>query len=52
MCKIMTNNWDELENIFRGKHGLKYNGPDLDAMKAISKAHKNRSLVEFDLAIQ
>jgi len=35
------------EDIVTGKMAQKYQGRDIDAMKAIAQAHKNRSLSEF-----
>lgn len=47
MCKIMLNATDEVVQLLTGKNGVKYSGKDLDAMRAMMKAHKNQSLVEF-----
>jgi 26S proteasome regulatory subunit N6 len=47
MCKIMLNATDEVTQLMTGKNGIKYSGKDLDAMRAMMKAHKNQSLVEF-----
>ena len=38
---------DEVQNIVSGKLALKYVGQDIDAMKAVAKASKNRSLADF-----
>ena len=38
--------------ILNGKTALKYAGPEVDAMRAVSKAAKNRSLKEFEAAVQ
>ena len=47
LCKIMTNNNEDIQIILNGKYGLKYAGIDLDAMKAVAKANANKSLNEF-----
>ena len=30
-----------------GKHGIKYAGPEIELMKKIAAAHKEKSLLEF-----
>jgi 26S proteasome regulatory subunit N6 len=47
LCKIMMNHTEEVNSILHGKFGLKYAGAELDAMKAVTLAHSNRSLKEF-----
>ena len=39
LCKIMTNNYDDINQILSGKHGLKYAGKDLQAMKEITGSY-------------
>jgi 26S proteasome regulatory subunit N6 len=39
---------DEVQNIVSGKLALKYVGSNIDAMKAVAKASKNRSLADFN----
>ncbi|KAJ1978556.1 26S proteasome regulatory subunit rpn6 [Dimargaris xerosporica] len=51
LCKIMLNQSDDVNSITNGKLALKYPGPDVDAMKAVAKAHQNRSLHEFEKAL-
>jgi len=42
---------DDVNAIVNGKYGLKYPGRDIDAMKAIAKVYANRSLKEFQEAL-
>jgi 26S proteasome regulatory subunit N6 len=51
MSKIMLNTPDEVLNIVSGKLALKYSGSNIDAMKAISHASKERSLADFQAAL-
>lgn len=51
LCKIMLNLPDDVHSIMNGKVALKYAGRDVDAMKAVAKAHQNRSLQEFEKAL-
>jgi len=47
MSKIMLNLPEEVLNIVSGKLALKYKGSEIEAMKKISHAAKNRSLADF-----
>lgn len=49
LCKIMTNNAEDVPSIISSKAGLKYVGMELDAMKAVAKAYQDRSLQEFQV---
>lgn len=51
MCKVMTNNSDDVQNIITSKAGSKYTGRQVDAMKAIAAAHTARSLGQFEQAL-
>lgn len=51
LSKIMINSPDEVQSVLSGKIALKYSGPDIDAMRAIATAHKNRSIEEFQKAL-
>lgn len=48
LCKIMLDLPDEVITLLSGKLALKYNGTDLEAMKAIATAAKKRSLADFN----
>ena len=47
MCKIMSGDVNEVPGIVASKAGLKYQGPEVDAMAAVAKAHKEESLHDF-----
>ncbi|RPA87430.1 PCI-domain-containing protein [Ascobolus immersus RN42] len=51
LTKIMLNLTDDVDQILTGKAALKYMGRDVEAMKAISEAHKSRSLAKFEQAL-
>ncbi|CAG8463432.1 1366_t:CDS:10 [Funneliformis caledonium] len=51
LCKIMLNLSDDVYAIINGKLALRYAGREVDAMKAVATAHKNRSLNEFENAL-
>lgn len=48
LCKIMAGRADDVNTIVTGQIALKYPGPDVDAMKAVAKAHGERSLENFE----
>merc|ERR1712059_102094 len=52
MAKIMLNTPEEVQHIVSGKLALKYHGTDIEAMKAVAQASKNRSLAEFQTAVK
>jgi len=52
MSKIMLNTPDEVLSIVSGKLALKYSGSDIDAMKAIALAAKERSLADFQTTLK
>ncbi|KAF2722315.1 PCI-domain-containing protein [Polychaeton citri CBS 116435] len=51
LCKIMLNQKDDVDSLMTSKHALKYAGKNLDAMKAVARAHSNRSLEEYEQAL-
>eukprot|EP00976_Prorocentrum_cordatum_P079111 1183410-Prorocentrum_minimum.AAC.4 len=52
LCKIMTNNTEDVSSIINTKGGLKYVGVDTEAMKAVASAHINRSLKAFQVRMR
>ncbi|KAK9942004.1 hypothetical protein M0R45_007694 [Rubus argutus] len=52
LCKIMVSQADDVGGIISSKAGLKYVGPELDAMKAVADAHSKRSLMLFETALR
>jgi len=51
LCKIMLNLADDVNNLMASKQAMKYAGQSLEAMKAIARAHSNRSLEEYERAL-
>jgi 26S proteasome regulatory subunit N6 len=52
LCKIMLNLPDDIAAIIEGKLAKRYAGRDIDAMKAVAKAHEERSLEHFEQALK
>ncbi|XP_021765511.1 26S proteasome non-ATPase regulatory subunit 11 homolog [Chenopodium quinoa] len=52
LCKVMVNQADDVAEIISSKAGLRYLGPDLDAIKAIADAYSNRSLKLFEASLE
>eukprot|EP00056_Hartaetosiga_gracilis_P011936 m.185716 g.185716 ORF g.185716 m.185716 type:complete len:415 (+) comp13605_c6_seq1:111-1355(+) len=51
LCKILLEEASDVPSIVTGKLALKYSGPDLEAMQAIAAAAMNRSLADFQQAL-
>ncbi|KAL2258917.1 hypothetical protein VTK26DRAFT_7576 [Humicola hyalothermophila] len=51
LCKIMLNLVDDVNQLMASKQAQKYAGQSLEAMKAIARAHANRSLEEYERAL-
>ncbi|KAF2455291.1 PCI domain-containing protein [Lineolata rhizophorae] len=51
LCKIMLNLGDDVNSLLTSKQALKYAGKKMDAMKAVARAHTNRSLEEYERAL-
>lgn len=51
LCKIMLNLNDDINQLMSSKQALKYAGKNLEAMKAVARAHSNRSLEEYEKAL-
>jgi len=52
MSKIMLRTPEEVHNIVSGKLALKYSGADIEAMKLVAQASKNRSLADFQSTVE
>ncbi|KAJ9141912.1 26S proteasome non-ATPase regulatory subunit 11 [Pleurostoma richardsiae] len=51
LCKVMLNQVDDVNQLMTSKQAVKYAGQSLEAMKAIARAHSNRSLEEYERAL-
>lgn len=51
LCKIMLNLADDVNQLMTSKQAVKYAGKNLEAMKAVARAHTNRSLEEYEKAL-
>mmetsp|Transcript_19453 Transcript_19453/g.23274 ORF Transcript_19453/g.23274 Transcript_19453/m.23274 type:complete len:422 (+) Transcript_19453:114-1379(+) len=51
LCKIMTNNTEDVASIINTKGGIKHSGSETEAMKAIASASLDRSLKDFEAAL-
>jgi len=47
----MFSSSDEVQTIISGKLALKYSGPEVDAMKSIAQASRDRSLADFQKVV-
>lgn len=48
LCKVMLNQVDDVNQLMSSKQATKYASKSLEAMKAIARAHSNRSLDEYE----
>ena len=51
LCKIMLNLGDDVNSLLSSKNAQKYSGTNLSAMKAVARAHANRSLEDYEKAL-
>lgn len=51
LCKVMLNLAEDVNTLLQSKQALKYAGQNLEAMKAVARAHSNRSLDEYERAL-
>jgi 26S proteasome regulatory subunit N6 len=51
LCKIMLGANDDIATLMGGKQASRYGGNRLEAMKAVARAHANRSLEEYEKAL-
>ena len=51
MCKVMSGQADEVANLVAAKGGIKHQGAELDAMKAVASAYGARSLKDLQLVL-
>ncbi|KAG8623838.1 hypothetical protein KVT40_008814 [Elsinoe batatas] len=51
LCKIMLNQGDDVQNLMQSKQAVKYAGKNLEAMKAVARAHTDRSLEAYEQAL-
>ncbi len=52
LSKIMTNNASDVHAIIHGKAGIKYAGVEVEAMRSLTEAHKDRSLKVFQACLE
>eukprot|EP01147_Barroeca_monosierra_P008112 gene8112-772_t len=52
LCKILLEESGDVPTIVTGKLALKYSGRDLDGMQAVASAALNRSLADFQRALE
>jgi 26S proteasome regulatory subunit N6 len=51
LCKVMLNLSDDVTSLLTSKQAQKYTGKNLEAMKAVARAHANRSLEDYEKAL-
>lgn len=51
LCKVMLNQVEDVNQLMTSKQATKYASKSLEAMKAIARAHSNRSLDEYETVL-
>ena len=51
LCKIMLNATDDVTSLLSSKQATRYSSPALEAMKAVARAHAQRSLEAYEAAL-
>jgi hypothetical protein len=51
LCKVLHDSASEVPALLASRIGMKHSGTDLEAMAAIAKAAKTRSLEDFQAAV-
>ncbi|KAK5069811.1 26S proteasome regulatory subunit rpn6 [Lithohypha guttulata] len=51
LCKIMLNLVDDVNTLLASKQAQRYQGKKMEAMKAVARAHSNRSLEDYEQAL-
>lgn len=51
LCKIMLNLVVDVNSLLASKHAIRYASTRLEAMKAVARAHSNRSLEEYEKSL-
>lgn len=51
MCKIMMAQTEDVNALISGKGGVKFAGPHMEALRAVSQAYRDRSLLAFERAL-
>lgn len=52
LAKISCDNLDELNAVMTAKSVLEYTGREVDALRAVARAHKNKDVHDFNLILQ
>lgn len=51
LCKVLNDTPGEVSSLMASKFGMRHAGPDMEAMAAIARAAKARSLEDFEAAV-
>ncbi len=52
LCKVMMGKASDVESIVSGKVALKHEGRNIDSIRAVAKAYKDRSLHGLETALK